>query len=65
MTEEEITTEMKVLDLQLKDLEKKGVKLEEVLREDMELGMSSSSDSLCASALGCQRKFSLCSTGRS
>nr|CAB3263832.1 MICAL-like protein 1 [Phallusia mammillata] len=36
MTEEEISTEMKVLDVQLKDLEKKGVKLEEVLRDDMD-----------------------------
>ena len=38
MTEEEITNEMTVLDLQLKDLEKKGVKLEEVLRDEMEIG---------------------------
>lgn len=40
MTEEEISTEMKVLDVQLKDLEKKGVKLEEVLRDEMDSGIS-------------------------
>ena len=38
MTEEEITSEMEILDVQLKDLESKGVKLEEVLRDEMELG---------------------------
>ena len=43
MTEEEITNEMAILDLQLKDLEKKGVKLEEVLREEMEIGENSCS----------------------
>uniref|UniRef100_F6VB31 BMERB domain-containing protein n=1 Tax=Ciona intestinalis TaxID=7719 RepID=F6VB31_CIOIN len=32
MTEEEVVSEMAILDVQLKDLEKKGVKLEEVLR---------------------------------
>ncbi|XP_076824025.1 MICAL-like protein 1 isoform X2 [Clavelina lepadiformis] len=39
MTEEEIQNEMMVLDIQLKDLEKKGVKLEEVLRDEMEMGV--------------------------
>ena len=38
MTEDEISNEMTVLDIQLKDLEKKGVKLEEMLRDEMELG---------------------------
>nr|XP_026691128.1 MICAL-like protein 1 isoform X2 [Ciona intestinalis] len=37
MTEEEVVSEMAILDVQLKDLEKKGVKLEEVLRDEMEL----------------------------
>ena len=38
MTEDEISNEMTIIDLQLKDLEKKGVKLEEILREEMEIG---------------------------
>ena len=38
MTEDEISNEMTILDIQLKDLEKKGVKLEEMLRDEMELG---------------------------
>lgn len=38
MTEDEISSEMTILDIQLKELEKKGVKLEELLREELEVG---------------------------
>lgn len=38
MSEEEISNELKVLDLKLSDLEVKGVKLEEMLRFAMEPG---------------------------